>query len=215
MRRLFTLVMLISLLAPLSTAQSAPKSSPEIVNWGGTAFAWPEAWEDADKERRPYKPGDALLVYDVVSALDKKTLLRADCERWSVVHKGVQWCFGSKKNKSTFEESIKPPKGAEASSVVTSRFEPHVGGHCMVGVSRGGQAPGDPRDFRIIQFRGEKVIVVQFSNRAWDAITKEAMAEGRSTEQQTQVLMAKSATNFRVYRTLKVFVPNGEQKKTN
>lgn len=167
---------------------------PEVINWGGVTFAWPKRRGEKDYE---YKVGDALLVYDVVEALDQETLAQATCTEFSLQHKGATWCFANAKNLAAFKKSI--DKDGD------STYEPVFGGRCTLGTSWGIQSPnGDPRTFEVHDYRGDKRLVLQSHNK-W----KEKFRGN------TELNFRFADGYYRVYQTVGAILPNTDLKKAS
>ena len=190
MRLIAIIALLASLLfSPTAMAQVVIKPDPEIINWGGTAFSWPKG------DRKKYKSGDPLYVYDVVSALDDETLTDADCTKWSLQHKGITWCFTKEANLAKFKKSIDEDGD--------SPYEPLFGSRCALGTSWGIRSPaGDPRTFEVIEYRDEKRVVLQSHNK-W-------RAEFRADQPAN---LSKAALAHNIYRSLGAIAPSTELKK--
>ncbi len=176
------------LFSPMAMAQ-AFKPDPEIINWGGIAFSWPKG------DKKKYKSGDPLHVYDVVSALDDETLTEADCAKWSLPHKGVTWCFAKEENLGKFKKSIDEEGD--------SPYEPLFGSRCALGTSWGIRSPsGDPRTFEVIEYHGDKRLVLQSHNK-W-------RAEFRAKQEEN---LSKATLAHNIYLSVGAIVQNVEPKK--
>ena len=81
---------------------------------------------------------DELVVFDLVAAYDEHMIVEANCSAFKAKVQGVDWCFSSVANLSTFE--------AATQDNGNNKYLPFVGGHCALGMSRGNLAArGDPR----------------------------------------------------------------------
>ena len=79
-----------------------------------------------------------LVAYDLVAAYDEHMIAEANCGAFKSNVKGVNWCFSSAANKTTFE--------AATQENGSNQYLPFVGGHCALGMSFGNlTARGDPR----------------------------------------------------------------------
>src|SRR5690606_40192794 len=79
-----------------------------------------------------------LMAYDLVAAYDEHSIVVADCARFKANAQGVNWCFASAANQSSFE--------AANEENGRNHYLPFVGGHCAMGMSVGNlTARGDPR----------------------------------------------------------------------
>lgn len=81
---------------------------------------------------------DDFVAFDLVAAYDEHSIVVANCDQFKASVQGVDWCFSSAANKSTFEAATQED-GA-------NQYLPFVGGHCALGMSLGNlTAKGDPR----------------------------------------------------------------------
>lgn len=79
-----------------------------------------------------------LVAYDLVAAYDDNMIVEANCDAFQSSVQGVNWCFSSAANKTTFE--------AATQENGRNQYLPFVGGHCSLGMSFGNlTARGDPR----------------------------------------------------------------------
>ena len=79
-----------------------------------------------------------LVAFDLVAAYDEHAIVVADCAQFKAKVQGVDWCFASASNKTTFE--------AATQDNGNNQYLPFVGGHCALGMSFGNlTARGDPR----------------------------------------------------------------------
>jgi YHS domain-containing protein len=79
-----------------------------------------------------------LIAYDLVAAYDEYMIVEADCSAYKSRLQGVDWCFASAANQSSFE--------AATQDNGRNKYLPFVGGHCALGMSVGNlTARGDPR----------------------------------------------------------------------
>ncbi|MEZ5488746.1 MAG: hypothetical protein R3F50_00305 [Gammaproteobacteria bacterium] len=79
-----------------------------------------------------------LIAYDLVAAYDEHMIVEADCSAYKSRLQGVDWCFASAANQSSFE--------AATQDNGRNKYLPFVGGHCALGMSVGNlTARGDPR----------------------------------------------------------------------
>ncbi len=141
-------------------AHADVKKYPEIITFNDTAFSWPVG------EKENFKKGMPIRTWDVVAALDEQSLTEADCSKWSVLFKGVTWCFSSETNLKTFENAT----GIEGQN----RYEPFLGGRCVLGTSWGiPAATGDPRTFRVIKIGNKPTLHLQSHNKWWSEYLKD------------------------------------------
>ncbi|MCI5105313.1 MAG: hypothetical protein MRY76_01230 [Pseudomonadales bacterium] len=78
-----------------------------------------------------------VIAYDTVAAYENHQVLVADCNSYSVEHRGVTWCFSNAENQQLFEAAVN--EGRE-------NYIPFGGGHCSLGLAFGNlTARGDPR----------------------------------------------------------------------
>ncbi len=194
MLRLAILALASTLLFPSETSAKQKSPEPQIINFGGVTFAWPKRRREKGYE---FKAGDPLLTYDVVDALDEQTLTEADCKKWSKDHKGATWCFASDENLASFTKSI----DADGDSL----YEPVFGGRCTLGTAWNISSPtGDPRTFRVIEYRGQSRLVLQSHNKHWPEFHKDEKLNFRD-----------AAAHHRGYLRHGIIVPNAELKKNN
>ena len=79
-----------------------------------------------------------LIAYDLVAAYDEHMINEANCNAFKSSVQGVDWCFSSAANQTTFE--------AATQDNGRNKYIPFVGGHCALGMSFGNlTAKGDPR----------------------------------------------------------------------
>ena len=79
-----------------------------------------------------------LVAFDLVSAYDDNMIVEANCSAFKSKVQGVEWCFSSAVNQSSFESATQDNG--------RNKYLPFVGGHCALGMSRGNlTAKGDPR----------------------------------------------------------------------
>lgn len=79
-----------------------------------------------------------LVAYDLVAAYDENMIVEANCTAFKASVQGVNWCFSSAANKTTFE--------AATQDNGRNKYLPFVGGHCSLGMAFGNlTARGDPR----------------------------------------------------------------------
>jgi len=85
---------------------------------------------------------DAIINVDGIGFArmkdDEHMIVEANCSAFKAKVQGVDWCFSSVANLSTFE--------AATQDNGINKYLPFVGGHCALGMSRGNLAArGDPR----------------------------------------------------------------------
>ncbi len=167
-------------LAPMVALANEPEKAPEIIVWNGTAFSWPVG------NRDKFKDGDPITSWDVVAAFTGQTLMRADCAKFSHMHKGSRWCFTSQTNLEAFKNAT----DKDGDNPMVPRF----GGRCLLGTSWGiAAARGDPRTFRLIG--GE--LVLQSHNKWWNEFDHDRPLNERLAR-----------LSIQIYRTMGVIVPN-------
>lgn len=115
------LLLLLAGIPSLAFAQQVPDA---IINNDGIGFS-----RMADGQ---------LIAYDLVAAYDEHTIVEANCEAFKSSLQGVNWCFSSAANKTTFEAATQEND--------RNQYLPFVGGHCGLGMANGNLvARGDPR----------------------------------------------------------------------
>ncbi len=140
MRGTLALTTLLALAVPVK-AQEAKKCHEYVEN-RGIAFSI-----QLDEK------SDVVTAYDTVAAYDDYRIAVADCDKHSVLFRGVKWCFVSAANQQAFINEMGNKKG--------NKYLPFVGGHCAQGVSNGNLcARGDPRT----------AVRVSFSRRPQDDV---------------------------------------------
>jgi hypothetical protein len=78
-----------------------------------------------------------VIAYDTVAAYENHQVLVADCNSYSVDHRGVTWCFSNAENQQLFQA---------AADEGQTNYVPFGGGHCSLGLAFGNlTARGDPR----------------------------------------------------------------------
>jgi YHS domain-containing protein len=139
------------LLAAIGLAVAIPASTPAF------AKSSPEVSVEAD--------GLAARGYDVTAYfLEGKPILGSAVHQ--LQHKGVTWRFASSEGLARFKAN-------------PAAFEPQFGGYCAWAVSQGYVAPGDPRQWKIVDGK----LYLNFNARAkelWEADQADAIARGHS-----------------------------------
>ncbi len=113
-----------TLLFGIYTPALAQQTPDAIINNDGIGFS---------------RLADGVLVaYDLVAAYDEHMIVEANCNAFKSSAQGVDWCFLSAANQTTFETATQDNG--------RNKYIPFVGGHCALGMSFGNlTARGDPR----------------------------------------------------------------------
>ena len=138
-------------LAAIALATSVPASTP--------AFAAPAPEVNVETD------GLAARGYDVTAYFTDAKAVRGSISH-QLQYKGATWRFASAEAQARFEAD-------------TTSFPPQFGGYCAWAVSQGYVAPGDPKQWKIVDGK----LYLNFNARAkelWEADQAEAIKRGHA-----------------------------------